>query len=61
VAFLRAGGLASFKLPERLEIVDRLPMVPTDNKVDKRRLADDVRQKLEAEQHALSRPGRGNR
>ena len=60
VAFLRAEGLASFKLPERLEIVDRLPMVPTDNKVDKRRLADDVRQKLAAEQNASAPSGRSN-
>jgi len=45
-AFLRARGLAPYKLPERLELVPRLPLVPTGNKVDKRRLLDDLRRKL---------------
>jgi non-ribosomal peptide synthetase component E (peptide arylation enzyme) len=49
VSFLRAQGLASYKLPERLELIPSLPLVPTGNKVDKRRLLDDLRQKLAAE------------
>ena len=44
-----APRLASYKLPERLELIPSLPLVPTGNKVDKRRLLDDLRQKLAAE------------
>ncbi|HZU05736.1 MAG TPA: class I adenylate-forming enzyme family protein [Chloroflexota bacterium] len=49
VHFLRQEGLASYKLPERLEVVERLPLVPTGNKIDKRRLLDYIRQKLAME------------
>lgn len=49
VDFLRSQGLASFKLPERVEVLDQLPRVPADHKVDKARLREDIRQKLLAE------------
>ncbi len=49
VHFLRQEVLASYKLPERLEVVERLPLVPTGNKIDKRRLLDYIRQKLAME------------
>ena len=39
-AFVLARGLARFKLPERLELVPRLPMNPAGTKVNKRALAD---------------------
>lgn len=35
-AFMLERGLARFKLPERLEIIDALPMNPAGNKVNKR-------------------------
>ncbi len=49
VSFLRQKQIAPFKLPERLEIVDTLPLVPGGNKVDKRRLEQEIAQKLAAE------------
>ena len=36
-AFLRRRGIAAFKLPERLEVLESLPMV-SDTKVDKNAL-----------------------
>lgn len=45
VSFLRARQLAPYKLPERLEVVHRLPMV-SDTKVNKRILAADIAEKL---------------
>ena len=49
VAFLREKGIAPFKLPERLEIVDKFPMVSDGQKIDKKVLAQDIAQKLKAE------------
>lgn len=37
-AFMLQRGLARFKLPERLELIDALPMNPAGNKVNKRAL-----------------------
>lgn len=45
VSFLREKGIASFKLPERLEVMDRLPLV-ADQKVDKKALRQDITSKL---------------
>ncbi len=45
VSFLQAQKIAPYKLPERLEIVESLPMV-SDTKVDKRRLGEDIAAKL---------------
>jgi non-ribosomal peptide synthetase component E (peptide arylation enzyme) len=49
VSFLKGKGIAPFKLPERLEVVAELPLVAGGQKVDRRRLEDDVAQKLRAE------------
>ncbi|MBI4332867.1 MAG: AMP-binding protein [Chloroflexi bacterium] len=38
-AFLQAKGIAPFKLPERMEILDSLPMVADGQKIDKKLLA----------------------
>lgn len=46
---LREQQIASFKLPERLEIVEELPLVPGSEKVDKKALAQDIAEKLKAE------------
>ncbi len=40
-ARLAAFGIAAFKLPERLELVDELPMTKV-GKIDKRRLREDL-------------------
>ncbi len=48
VAFLREKGLAPFKLPERLEIVDQFELV-SDQKVDKKLLRQDIIEKLKKE------------
>ena len=45
VSFLRAKKIAAYKLPERLEVVEDLPMI-SDTKVDKRILAGDIAEKL---------------
>ena len=46
VSFLRARQLAPYKLPERLELVDKFPMV-SDTKINKRILAAEIAEKLE--------------
>lgn len=48
VGFLLARGLARFKLPERLEVVDRLPLANI-GKVDKKVLRDRMAETLRAE------------
>ena len=49
VSFLKKKGLALFKLPERLEIVDKIPMVGDGTKVDLKGLEKDIADKLKAE------------
>ena len=51
IAFLKAQRIASFKLPERLEIVSEFP-VSTFGKVSKKVLAETVAKKLQAEHGA---------
>jgi len=48
VAFLKAQQIASFKLPERLEVVERFPLSPV-GKILKRQLRDMITAKIEAE------------
>ncbi len=48
VSFLRAKKIASYKLPERLEVLEELPLAG-GQKVDKKVLAKDVAGKLRAE------------
>ncbi len=45
-AFLLDQSIAKFKLPERLELFDELPLVPGFNKVSKRALRDVLAQRL---------------
>ncbi|HYT38621.1 MAG TPA: AMP-binding protein, partial [Acidimicrobiia bacterium] len=54
-AYLDGRGVARFKWPERLEIVDALP-VTNVGKVDKKKLRDDVAAKLAAETGGLHLP-----
>lgn len=44
-SFLASKGIAPYKIPERIEVVDRLPMV-SDTKVDKKVLQSDIAKKL---------------
>lgn len=46
VSFLKQKDMAAFKLPERLEIVEALPMVAGIEKVDKKALEKDILEKL---------------
>ena len=46
---MRAEGVARFKLPERLVLVDSLPHT-TIGKVDKKALREDITDRLAAEQ-----------
>jgi len=48
--FLKSQKVASYKIPERLEIMSELPLVPAGNKVDKARLEEDIAGKLKEEQ-----------
>jgi non-ribosomal peptide synthetase component E (peptide arylation enzyme) len=48
VSWLREKGVAPYKLPERLEFLDQMPMV-ADVKVDKKVLREDIARKLRAE------------
>jgi non-ribosomal peptide synthetase component E (peptide arylation enzyme) len=45
--FMTAQGLAAFKLPERIEIVDSMPMTKV-GKIDKRALRETIAEKLAA-------------
>jgi non-ribosomal peptide synthetase component E (peptide arylation enzyme) len=49
ISFLRNRGIASHKFPERLEIIEALPMVGEGLKVDKKRMEEDIEKKLRAE------------
>jgi non-ribosomal peptide synthetase component E (peptide arylation enzyme) len=49
IAFLKEKKIASYKLPERLEIVDSFPMSGDGQKIIKRALSDDIARKLRAE------------
>jgi non-ribosomal peptide synthetase component E (peptide arylation enzyme) len=49
VSFLKQKGIAAFKLPERLEIVDKIPMVGDGTKVDLKTLEKEIANKLKAE------------
>ncbi len=48
VAFLKEQSMAVYKLPERLEIVEKMPMVAEGQKIDKKFLAQDIANKLKA-------------
>lgn len=49
VAFLKGKELSPFKIPERLEILDKLPLGHTDEKTDKAALRKDIETKLRSE------------
>ena len=49
VSFLEKRGTQPYKLPERLEILDKLPMVADGQKVDKKLLRQNISEKLKAE------------
>ncbi len=49
VAFLRSQKIAPYKLPERLELLTELPLVPAANKVDRIQLEEDIANKLKRE------------
>lgn len=49
VSFLRERNIASFKFPERLELIEEIPMVGSGQKVDKKLLEKDIEEKLKRE------------
>lgn len=49
VSFLKEKQIAPYKLPERLEIVDKFPMAGDGQKILKRELAEDVARRLKDE------------
>lgn len=48
-SFLKEKKLASFKIPERLEVVEKIPMIGDGTKVDLKGLESDIANKLKAE------------
>ncbi|MDP2646257.1 MAG: AMP-binding protein [Desulfobacterales bacterium] len=46
VSFLKRNNIASFKLPERLELIEKLPMVSEGQKLDRVALQKDIIRKL---------------
>ncbi|MBN2125772.1 MAG: AMP-binding protein [Deltaproteobacteria bacterium] len=48
-SFFKVRQIALFKIPERLEIVPELPLVPGGNKVNKRQLEDELKARLGSE------------
>jgi non-ribosomal peptide synthetase component E (peptide arylation enzyme) len=51
-SFLKGKGIASYKLPERLEVVEELPLVSRGSgmpKFDKKALLADITEKLKRE------------
>jgi 2,3-dihydroxybenzoate-AMP ligase len=55
IAFLRQRQIASFKLPERLELFGELPVSPV-GKILKRQLRDTIAERLAQERAAPARP-----
>lgn len=51
VSFLKAKGIAPYKIPERLELVSEMPLIG-DQKIDKKRLVKDIMEKLKAKEKA---------
>ena len=49
VAFLKEKKVASFKLPERLEILSAIPTVGDSGKIDKKILKSQLEEKVKAE------------
>lgn len=47
LSFLKGKGLTPYKLPERLEIIDKMPMVAEGQKINKVALREDLRKKLQ--------------
>lgn len=46
VSFLKEQDIAPYKLPERLEVVDKFPMAGDGQKVDKKKLQQDIIKKM---------------
>lgn len=49
ISYLKRKEIASFKLPERLEIIDHMPVVADTQKVDKKSLQKDIAEKVARE------------
>jgi non-ribosomal peptide synthetase component E (peptide arylation enzyme) len=47
--YLNSKKIAMFKLPERIEVVDTLPLVGESGKIDKKAMAKMIADKLKAE------------
>ena len=50
VAFFKSRHVALYKIPERLELVDELPLVPGGNKINRRLLEERVKAALDSEE-----------
>ena len=49
VAFLKSKKVTPFLMPERVELIDELPLVLAGQKVDRKRLEEDISNKLKQE------------
>jgi len=57
VEYLKSKKIASFKLPERLEVAETIPLVGESGKVDKKALVKIITDKLEEERQAIVENG----
>jgi len=49
ISFLKGKKLASYKLPERIEFIDKIPRIEGQLKVDKKVLEQDIAEKLSSD------------
>ena len=49
ISFFKKRQLAPYKIPEGLELVEKLPLVPGGNKIDKRKLEERFKAALQSE------------
>jgi 2,3-dihydroxybenzoate-AMP ligase len=48
VSFLKSKGASTLQLPERIEVIEELPMTKV-GKVDKKKLREEIKKRLEGE------------
>lgn len=59
IRYLKSKKLAMFKLPERLEVMERLPLAAGGQKIDRRALEEDLAEKLKNEKKICRKRGGG--
>jgi 2,3-dihydroxybenzoate-AMP ligase/mycobactin salicyl-AMP ligase len=50
ISYLKEGGASVLQLPEKIEFIEAMPYTKAE-KIDKRALVEDIRQKLKNHRH----------